>query len=114
MNFMTITNLEAKKNERNEQLSKTRCLYCDILEIFLDTEIKYFFCLIVLKLYFVKCNLTKNAFSLFSVPDISLDTGDRVIDNTFLNTFISKKKSHLVLHKNSPSSSNSGRDGSTL
>lgn len=27
MNFMTITNLEAKKNERNDQLTKVRCLY---------------------------------------------------------------------------------------
>lgn len=36
-NFMTITDLEAKKNERNEYLTKVRCLYCAILEIFLAT-----------------------------------------------------------------------------
>lgn len=42
MNFMTITNLEAKKNERNEQLTKVRCLYWDILEIILATEINAF------------------------------------------------------------------------
>lgn len=36
-NFMTITDLETKKNERNEHLTKVRCLYRAILEIFLAT-----------------------------------------------------------------------------
>lgn len=70
---------------------------------------------ILIPSYIPSVQFDKNAFSVFSVPDISLDTGNRLIDNTLLNTFTSgKKKSHLVLHKNFPSSSNSWKGGSIL
>ena len=57
MNFMTITDIEAKKYERNEQLTEVRFMYCDILEIFLATELKYFSFLI-----FLQFNSTKMHF----------------------------------------------------
>lgn len=88
MNFMTITDIEAKKYKRNEQLTKVRCLYCDILEIFLATNYKYFSFLI-----FLQVNSTKNAFSIFSAPDTSLDSDGTVIDNTCLNIFTSERNS---------------------
>lgn len=43
MNFMTITDIEAKKYERNEQLTEVRFMYCDILEIFFGHRIKILF-----------------------------------------------------------------------
>lgn len=50
MNFMSITDFEARKDERNKQLTKVRYLYCDTLSIFLATELKYFSLLIFLQL----------------------------------------------------------------
>lgn len=47
---------------------------------------------ILIPSYIPSVQFDKNAFSVFSVPDISLDTGNRLIDNTLLNTFTSGKK----------------------